>query len=135
MEDSKHMKFLPITAIMLLAMSSSALAVTNAPAPVTIKACTVMSASSADTVMVPGVSLTNGVTVTMTNTSGKTISSVTVAGNYHGRKETGTATFEFKPGTTAQITRHYTQSAYVDPNAQCTVTKVVFADGTTWTGP
>ncbi len=126
------MKFLPITAIMMLAMSSSALAVTNTPSPVAVKACVVMSASTADSVMVPGVSLTNGVTVTLTNTSGKTIQSVTVSGDYHGRKETGTAAFEFKPGTTAEITRHFTQSAYVDPNAQCSVTKVVFADGTTW---
>jgi hypothetical protein len=132
MEDSNHMKFLPITAIMLLAMSSSALAVTNTPAPVEIKACVVMSASSADSVLVPGVSLTNGVTVTMTNTSGKTIQSVTVTGDYHGRKETGTAAFQFKPGTTAEITRHYTQSAYVGPIAQCSVDKVIFADGTTW---
>jgi hypothetical protein len=132
MEGNYHMKFLPIAAVMMLAMSSSALAVTNTPSPVVVKACTVMSASTNDSVMVPGVSLTNGVTVTLTNVSGKTIQSLTVAGNYHGRKETGTATFEFKPGTTAQITRHYTQSAYVDPNAQCSVTKVTFADGTTW---
>jgi hypothetical protein len=126
------MKFLPITAIMLLAMSSSALAVTNTPSPVEINACIVMSSSTTDTVMVPGVSLTNGVTVTMTNTSGKTIQSVTVAGDYHGRTQTGTATFQFKPGTTAEITRHFGQSGYVGPIAQCSVTKVVFADGTTW---
>jgi hypothetical protein len=42
------MKFLPITAIMVLAMSSSALAVTNTPSPVEIKACMVMSSSTAD---------------------------------------------------------------------------------------
>jgi hypothetical protein len=126
------MKFLPITAIMVLAMSSSALAVTNTPSPVEIKACVVMSTSTADSVLVPGVSLTNGVTVEMTNTSGKTIQSVTVTGNYHGRTQTGTATFQFKPGTTAEITRHFGQSGYVGPIAQCSVTKVVFADGTTW---
>ncbi len=132
MEGNYHMRILPISAVMMLAMSSSALAVTNTPSPVQVKACTVMSASTTDSVMVPGVSLTNGVTVTLTNVSGKTIQSLTVAGDYHGRKETGSATFEFKPGTTAQITRHYTQSAYVDPDAKCSVTKVTFADGTTW---
>ena len=46
--DSWHvrrMRVLPITAIMLLAMSSSALAVTeNGPAPVQITACVVMMA-------------------------------------------------------------------------------------------
>jgi hypothetical protein len=68
----------------------------------------------------------------MTDTSGKTIQSVTVAGDYHGRTQTGTATFQFKPGTTAEITRHFGQSGYVGPIAQCSVTKVVFADGTTW---
>ena len=70
MEGNYHMRILPIAAVMMLAMTASALAVTNTPSPVAIKACVVNSASTADSVMVPGVSLTNGVTVTMTNTSG-----------------------------------------------------------------
>lgn len=121
---------------MLLAMSSSALAVTETNgAPVQVTGCVVMSTGSADSVMVPNVSLTNGVTVTLANNSSKVVSSVTVSGSYHGRHETGTASFPFKPGTTAEITRHFTQSAYVDTNAVCRVVKVVFADGTTWSAP
>ena len=130
------MKILPITAIMLLAMSSSALAVTmGAPGPVQVTACVVMMQGTGDTVGQPGVTLTNGVTVTLMNKSDKVVKSVTVMGDYHGRHETGTADFTFKPGTTAEITRHFTQSAFVDPDAKCAVTKVVFADGTTWTAP
>jgi hypothetical protein len=132
MEDKLLMKILPITAIMLLAMSSSALAVTTTPSPVKVTGCTVMFASSGNSIGVPGVTLTNGVTITLANESGRLVKSVTVSGNYHGRHETGTAAWDFKPGTTAMITRHFTQSAYVDPNAQCTVTSVTFGDGTTW---
>lgn len=127
------MRILPITAIMLLAMSSSALAVTeNTPAPVKVTACVVMMAGSGDSIGQPGVTLTNGVTVTLMNTSDKVVKSVTVNGDYHGRHESSSAAFDFKPGTSVEITRHFTQSAYVDPNAKCTVTKVTFADGTTW---
>jgi len=136
MEDKLLMKILPITAIMLLAMSSSALAVTeNAPAPVVVTACVVMTVSSADTVMTPGVSLTNGVTVMLKNNSDKVVKSVTVTGDYHGRHETGTAAFTFKPGTTAEITRHFGQSAFIDTDAKCHVTNVLFADGTSWSAP
>jgi hypothetical protein len=118
---------------MLLAMSSSALAVTmGGAAPVAVTGCTVMMAGTGDAVGQPGVTLTNGVTVTLINNSGKLVKSVTVSGDYHGRHESATAKFDFKPGTSAEVTRHFTQSAFVDPNAKCTVTKVVFADGTTW---
>ena len=34
-----------------------------------------------------------------------------------------------------EITRHFTQSAYVDPDAKCHVTHVDFADGTSWSAP
>jgi len=133
MEDKLLMKILPITAILMLSMSSSALAVTmGTPAPVQVTGCTVMMAGSGNVVGIPGVTLTNGVTVTLKNTSDKVVKSVTVTGNYHGRHETGSADFTFKPGTSAEITRHFGQSAYIDPDATCSVTKVVFADGTTW---
>lgn len=126
------MRILPITAIMLLAMSSSALAVTTTPSPVKVTSCTVMFASSGDAIGVPGVTLTNGVAVVLANESGRTVKSVTVTGDYHGRKETASAPVNLAPGATVMITRHFTQSAYAGPNAQCAVTSVTFADGTTW---
>ncbi len=130
------MRVLLITAITLLAMTSAALAVTeNSPAPVQITACVVMLAGNADAVGAPGVSLTNGVTTTLVNNSGKVIKGLTVAGDYHGRHESASASFTFNPGTTVQITRHFTQSAYVDPDAKCRVTHVDFADGTSWSAP
>jgi hypothetical protein len=130
------MKVFAITAILLFAMSSSALAVTeNGPAPIQITACVVMMAGTADAVGAPGVTLTNGVTTTLVNNSGKVITALTVAGDYHGRHESATANFTFNPGSTVQITRHFTQSAYVDPDAKCHVTHVDFADGTSWSAP
>jgi hypothetical protein len=120
----------------LLAMSSSALAVTEqGAAPVQVTACVVMMVGTGDGVGQPGVTLTNGVTTTLVNNSGKVIEALTVSGDYHGRRESATANFTFEPGTTTEITRHFTQSAYVDPDAKCRVTHVDFADGTSWSAP
>ncbi len=129
------MRILPISAIMLLAMSSmsaSALAVTTTPAPVKVTSCTVMFAATGDAIGVPGVTLTNGVAVVLANESGRTVKSVTVTGDYHGRHETATAPVNLAPGATVMLTRHFGQSAYVGPDAKCAVISVTFADGTTW---
>jgi hypothetical protein len=129
------MKFLLIAALAMLSMTTSVLAATES-GPVKVTACIVNGPGTVNTtVMIPNVSLTQGVTVTLVNTSDKTATAVTVTGSYHGRVVTDTAKFDFKPGTTAQISRRYTPSVFIDTDAECHVVHVQFADGTSWSLP
>lgn len=137
MKGVTHMRILPIAAVIALAMTSSALAVTESTQdPVQITACVVNSPiTTSVSVMVPNVSLTNGVTVTMVNRSNKVVTGVTVTGEYHGRHVTDSANFKLPPGGMVSVTRHYTQSGYIDADARCRVLHVDFADGTSWSAP
>jgi hypothetical protein len=75
---------------------------------------------------------TNGVTLTAENSSSKSISSFTVKGSYNGFKVTDTWNGTFMAGATVSIWKHYQQLPYSGPKADCHVTKVTYADGTTW---
>jgi hypothetical protein len=121
----------------VLATASSAIAQQTTPetGPVRVASCIVMSRDPAVSVMRPGVSLTNGVTVALVNSSNKTTSAVTVTGNYHGRVVTDTVKLELKPGDTTEVFKQYTPSVFIDIYADCHVTHVDFTDGTSWSLP
>jgi hypothetical protein len=127
---------LGLSVAMGLSLTAQALALTSG-SPVRVAACTVWSRQvGGNSVLTPNVSLTNGVSVTLVNESGKTTSAVTVTGSYHGRTVTETAKLELKPGAMVTLQRsYYPPSTYIDANAQCHVVHVLFADGTSWGGP
>ena len=112
-----------------------ALAITSS-GPVRVVSCTVWSRNAPHDILTPNVDLTNGVTVMLVNDSNKTTSSVTVTGSYHGRVVTDSAKVMLKPGASVTFQRsYYPPSTYIDPTAQCRVTKVSFTDGTSWSSP
>jgi hypothetical protein len=123
--------FLGSLAAAVLLSTTAALAVTES-APVKVTACQVYSLSSPGGAMVPRVTMTNGVLVTIYNASDKTVSGITVTGSYHGREVTDSAKLEIKPGESIEIARRYTPSVYVDADAQCHVTHAEFTDGSSW---
>jgi hypothetical protein len=127
------------SAISLFAVAALTLAPTALAAqetgPVRVTSCVVLPRDPSVLVMRPNIDLTNGVTVTLLNASDKTATSITVTGSYHGRVVTDTAKLELKPGQTAQISRQYEPSVFIDTDAVCHVTAVQFSDGTSWTLP
>jgi hypothetical protein len=105
--------------------------VSSETSPVKITSCEVAYIDSSG-IMTSQLQFTNGVTVTATNTSDKPVSSFTVNGSYNGYKVTDSWTGKLLPKGSLSIWKHYQQLAYVGSKADCRVTKVTFADGTTW---
>ena len=99
--------------------------------PVQIKSCDV--AYITDTgIMTSQLQFTNGVTVTLANNSGKTVTGITVSGSYDKYQVTDSWTGKLMPSAQVSVWKHYQQLVYSGSKAQCHVTKVTFADGTTW---
>jgi len=130
-------KFTLLSACAMLAMASPAVALDTTTAdtgPVKVTSCTVQS-SSINSVLVQGVSRTDGVTVAFINQSDKPAADVTITGTYNGISVTDTLKGPFAPGSTMMVTKTYNPTIFVGPNANCHVTHVTFADGTTWSLP
>ena len=120
-----------LSALALVAIASPAYADPDASqAP--FKITCIVASSDRNILLVPGVSRTNGVTVMLENTSSKTATAVTVTGSYHGYSVTDTFKAKFEPNVAQMVTRSYTPQVYQGPNAECKVTHVEYADGSTW---
>jgi hypothetical protein len=127
------MVFRSLSVVAVLAFASPALAVQTSGGPIKILSCVVASSQAVSTgVYVRGVTFTDGVTAVFVNQSSKAITSISFAGSYGGVPETGTITGTFAPGETNQLTRHYKPRLYNGPDAECHITHVVYADGSTW---
>jgi hypothetical protein len=101
--------------------------------PVKIKSCEVAYIdASTGGIMTDSLQFTNGVTVTLMNTSEKPVSSFTVSGSYNTYHVTDTWNGTLPPGAVLTVYKHYQQLPYVDSKAKCRVIKVTYADGTTW---
>lgn len=79
-----------------------------------------------------GVTLTNGVTVKVTNVGTKTVKDATLYGTYAGQKITDTVNLEIAPGETVWFSRSYAQLPYEGPDVACHVKHVNFKDGTSY---
>jgi len=128
------LKTLPLLSILALLGNAAAATAADSSAPVKVTSCVVAS-SSVNMLLQPGISRTNGVTVTFLNSSSKTATAVTISGTYHGKSVTDTVKGKVGPGESAQITRAYTPVVYQGPDASCHVVHVDFADGTSWSAP
>jgi hypothetical protein len=122
-------------AIVFSAVSAAPALAVTATAPVRVASCTVIPRNPSVAVMRAGVDYTDGVLVALVNDGTKTTQTITVTGTYHGRTITDSADVTLKPGQTAEITRQYQPSVFIDIYAQCRVVKVLFTDGTTWSAP
>ncbi len=103
--------------------------------PVKIKSCDVAyiddSTDSAG-VMTTALEFTNGVTLTVTNTSAKTITAFSVAGSYDKFHVTDSWAGKLRPGAQLSIFKHYAQLPYDGSKAKCAITGATYDDGTTW---
>lgn len=126
----KVIRLMMLLTVFAAASSSLPVLAYTQTSPVIVSACIVN--GPLDTLMRPGISLTNGVTVILKNVSPKVVKSITVTGNYHGRVVTDSADVTLAPGQSVQINRKYNPSVFYDTDAKCSITHVVFADGTAW---
>jgi hypothetical protein len=101
-------------------------------APVKIKTCDVAYITDQG-ILTAQMQYTNGVTVTATNVSSKPVSSFTVDGSYQAFHVTDSWSGNLLPNASVSVWKHYTQLVYDGSKAKCTVTKVTYADGSTWT--
>jgi hypothetical protein len=105
----------------------SAGAVTSQMAPLKVVSCVVGYLNSGNSN-----GLTNGVTITVMNASTKPIASFSGGGVYDTTTVTDTIAHPVAPGASYTFTKHYTPFVYYGSGANCFVSKVVFADGTSW---
>ena len=111
-------------------------ALTNAPpamntGPIAVKSCAVGFIENGR-ILSSALRFTNGVTVTVMNTSSKPVTNYTIRGNYNGYKVVDNWSGTLAPGQTMTYMKHYQQQPFSGPTAQCKVTKATLADGTTW---
>jgi hypothetical protein len=104
----------------------------GANSPVKIKSCDVAYIEDTGAVMTSELQYTNGVTVKVQNASDKPVTSFTVAGSYNTYHVVDTWSGNLLPGAQLSIYKHYQQLPYVSSQAKCRVTKVTYADGSTW---
>ena len=140
--------FMPTTAVL-----------SNAPSPVKIKSCDVAyidDSTNSGSVMTTSLEFTNGVTLTVANTSAKPVTAFTVAGSYDTFHVTDTWAGKLLPGARVSVYKHYTHFAatmrtpisdataprlivatvpYDGSKAKCSITSATYADGSTWTAP
>ncbi len=106
-------------------------AVAEGTAPVTIK-CVVHRDAGSTSTYNPGIAYTNGVTVTLANTTSKDVKMVSIYGTYGGTMVSDDVDKTIPAGGTVEVTKAHTQLPYHGPGASCHVKKVVFTDGTSW---
>jgi hypothetical protein len=104
----------------------------GANSPVKIKSCDVAYIQDTGGIITSSMQYTNGVTVQVENTSAKSVTSFTVTGSYNTYHVTDTWAGTLLPGGELSIFKHYQQLPYSSSQAKCRVTKVTYADGTTW---
>jgi hypothetical protein len=104
----------------------------GANSPVKIMSCDVAYLQDTGGIMTSALQYTNGVTVKVENASTKPVTSFTVSGSYNTYHVTDTWAGNLLPGAQLSIFKHYQQLPYVSSQAHCRVTKVTYADGTTW---
>jgi spore coat protein CotH len=122
------------TALFVAVATMFSVVSTTGGSPVKIKSCDV--AYITDTgIQTSQLQFTNGVTVSITNTSDKPVTSITVEGSYDKFQVTDSWTGKLLPNATVSVWKHYQQLVYTGSKAQCHVTKVTYADGTTWPSP
>ena len=118
----------------LIAAATLFAPVTTSTGPVQINKCAVafINEQTGSILVSQTMTYTNGVSISFTNVSTKPVTSVTATGTYNGVTITDSWAGHLAAGDTLSIWKHYRQLPYAGANAKCVVTKVVFADGTTW---
>ena len=105
--------------------------------PLTIKSCVVARGASAKAfggaAAPTDIIFTDGVTIALTNTSSKPITSTVLSGSYDGMIITDTVKQTIAPGATVTWSKKHSPLVYNGPEASCKVDHVDFADGTSWT--
>lgn len=113
--------------------ATSAVAMESATSPLKITSCVVATAPRTGTQVTGQPTKTNGVTVTVTNTSSKEIKAATFTGLYNGARYTDTLVKTIAAGATLKLTKYHNPTLYSGPKVEsCRVTHVDFADGTSW---
>ncbi len=105
---------------------------TGSVSPVKIKSCEVAYIQGTGDVITSALQYTNGVTLTIMNTTSKTVTNFTASGSYNTYHVTDSWAGTLLPGAEISIYKHYQQLPYVNSKAQCRITKVTYSDGTTW---
>ena len=72
-------------------------------------------------------------TYTLVNTSAKSITEITVSGKYNGLTLTDSLAAQLAPGNTTASTKRHSPVAFIGHDVACSVEKVTFSDGTSWT--
>jgi hypothetical protein len=124
---------LSFTALAPVAASAQQTAFTVAP--VSVKSCS-LNAGDIVTPYASNIRTANGLAISFTNTSGAPVSSVEIVANYNGQTETISDTGTFAPNATiTHDVRAFDDAIDSGGAASCSVSKVDFADGTSWAAP
>ena len=121
-----------VISAILIAAATLFPVVTTEGAPVKVNECDVAFIDQGGSLITSSLQFTNGVTVKLSNVSGKAITGITVNGSYNGFHVTDSWTGTLTPGAEVRIWKHYQQLPFSGPHAKCVVAKVIYADGTTW---
>ncbi len=127
------MAMIAAVSLALLTMFS---VLSTASSPIKIKSCDVAyidDSTSSGGVMTSSLEFTNGVTLTVTNTSAKTVTGFSVAGSYDKFHVTDSWSGKLRPGAQLAIFKHYAQLPYDGSKAKCAVVSATYDDGSTWT--
>jgi len=122
-------------AALIVGLLSTFSVLTTPPSPIKINACDVAfidDTADSGGVMTTSLQFTNGVTLTVKNTSQKLITGFTVAGSYDAFHVTDTWAGKLLPGAQVSVYKHYTQLPYDGSKAKCSITSATYEDGTTW---
>ena len=122
-------------AALIVGLFSTFAVLTTPPSPIKIKSCDVAyidDSTNSGGVMTSSLEFTNGVTLTVANTSSKPITAFTVAGSYDTFHVTDTWAGKLLPGAQVSVYKHYTQLPYDGSKASCSITSATYADGSVW---
>ncbi len=121
-----------VISAILIAVATLFPVVSTEGAPVKVDECDVAFIDAGGALLTSSLQFTNGVTVQVSNVSGKPITGITINGSYNGFHVTDSWTGTLAAGGKLRIWKHYQQLPYAGPHAKCVVAKVNYADGTTW---
>ena len=104
-------------------------------APISVTSCS----PNAGDIVTPypsAIRTSNGLAIRFANTSGNAVTDVQFVARYNGRTETIDDKGAFAPGAVVNHDLHaFDDGVYSGGDASCTVSKVDFADGTSWQAP
>jgi hypothetical protein len=109
---------------------------TTPQSPIKIKSCDVAyidDSTDSGGVMTTSLQFTNGVTLTVANTSAKTVTAFTVAGSYDKFHVKDSWAGKLLPGAQVSVYKHYAQLPYDGSKAKCAITSATYDDGSMWT--